>query len=146
VIKAAEEKGIDLAKRKHAPLVEVIKDGLAGNDTPTERDAEQLVGKVLKMPAAPKAGKATKKQSKSAKSTTGDSFTPLTREEEQRFGIRMKIRTALTNTGDDRKLEELLAALEEEMYDVWGKSEPVKVTLNPHPSGLTVDGRKQVAA
>jgi hypothetical protein len=146
VIAAAEEQGIDLAKRKNAPLLEVIKDGLAGNNTPTMPDAQQLVGKVLQMPAAAKANKTTKKQSKSAKSTTGDSFTRLTQDEEQRFGIRMKIRTALTNIGADRKLEELLAALEEEMYDAWGMTDPVTVTLNPHTSGLTIDGRMRVAA
>ena len=57
--------------------------------------------------------------------------------------VRMKIRTALTNIEADRKLSVLLAALEEEMFDVWGFTGLVTVTITPRASGLTLDGRKR---
>ena len=55
----------------------------------------------------------------------------------------MRIRAALTNVVRDRKFAELIAALEEEMFDVWGATEPVTVTITPRASGLTLDGRKR---
>jgi hypothetical protein len=130
VIAAAEEKGIDLAKRKNAPLLEVIKDGLAGNNTPTMPDAQRLMGKVLKMRKGQVAKDAPDKH-KAGK---------------LRWEVRMKIRTGLSNIAPEEKLPEIIAALEEEMYDAWGMTDPVTVTLNPHTSGLTIDGRKRVAA
>jgi hypothetical protein len=55
----------------------------------------------------------------------------------------MKIRTALNNIDTPRKLMELVAALEEEMFAVWGQTEPITVTITPRPSSLTLDGRKR---
>ena len=39
----------------------------------------------------------------------------------------MKIRTALTNIEPDQKLPALIAALEEEMFAIWGQTGPVTV-------------------
>jgi hypothetical protein len=72
-----------------------------------------------------------------------DPFVPLTREEKQRFSVRMKIRTALTNIEPDQRLSVLIAALEEEMFAVWGQRYPVTVTVTPRASGLTLDGRRR---
>ena len=128
VIAAAEAKGLDLSERKHMRLIEAIKGEIDGNDTPTPPEARRAVGKVFKMSKAHAAKDAPDKADK------------------LRWAVRKRIRTLVNNFPNDQKLGVICLALEEEMYDVWGKSEPVTVTLNPHPSGLTVDGRKQVAA
>jgi hypothetical protein len=52
----------------------------------------------------------------------------------------MKIRTALTNIEADRKLSALLAALEEEMFEVWGFTGSVTVTITPRASGFLGNG------
>ncbi|MGB8477890.1 MAG: hypothetical protein WCE63_03485 [Acidobacteriaceae bacterium] len=128
VIAAAEAEGIDLAERKHARLLASMEGKLAVNDVPTLPEAQQILGKVLEMraPGAPKA--------------------KLDRAEKIRWAIRIKIRTALTNVPNDRKLTELIAALEEEMYEVMGETEPITVTITPRQSSLTIDGRKRVTA
>jgi hypothetical protein len=127
VIAAAEVKGLDLAERKHAPLVKVLENELAGNEAPTIPEAQQILGKVLKISAAP-ATKAT-----------------LHKAEKLRWEVRLKIRTALTNVAPDAKLSELLAALEEEMHDVWGMTKPITFTITPKPGKLDITG-KRVAA
>ena len=127
VIAAAEVVGLDLAKRKHAPLVEVIENELTGNEAPTMSEAQQLLGKVLTMT---KGHTAKNSQDKADK---------------LRWAVRLKIRTALTNIALEEKLPELLAALEEEMHDVWGKTEPITVTITPKPGKLDIAG-KRVAA
>ena len=128
VIAAAEERGLDLAERKNAPVIHAIEDELGDKATPTLPEAKRLLGKVLKM----RKGHAAKDAPDKA--------------DRLRWAVRMKIRTGLSNVATEGKLPEILAALEETMYDEWGMTEPVTVTLNPRPSGLTVDGRKQVAA
>jgi hypothetical protein len=55
----------------------------------------------------------------------------------------MKIRTALNNIDTPRKLPELIAALEEEMFAVWNQAEPITITITPRQSPLTLDGRKR---
>jgi len=127
VIAAAEVKGLDLAERKHAPLVKVLEIELAGNEAPTIPEAQQILGKVLMISAAP-ATKAT-----------------LHKAEKLRWEVRLKIRTALTNVVLDAKLTELIAALEEEMYGVWGVTKPITVTITPKPGKLDIQG-KPVAA
>jgi hypothetical protein len=72
-----------------------------------------------------------------------DPFVSLTRAERKHFAVRMKIRTALANVELDRKLSALIAALEEEMFAIWGQKEPVTVTISPRPSVFTLDGRKR---
>lgn len=127
VIVVAEAKGLDLAERKHAPLIEAIKDGLEGEDTPTPLEARRLMGKVLQM----RKGQAVKDA--------------LDKAEKLRWTVRIKIRTALNDVEQDAKLTELLAALEEEMHDVWGVTKPITVTIMPKPGILDITG-KRVAA
>ena len=71
---------------------------------------------------------------------------PLSQEEKQRRDIRLKIQTALRNVPKDQKLAELVAALEEEMYEVWGERDAIPITLTPRPSALTIDGRRKLEA
>jgi hypothetical protein len=135
VVKAARSKGIELAERKHRAKVAAIKSSIAELEDPENIDSEeseQIVSKVLVMPSLSQ-----------GRQIQEDGFIPLTRAEKERFEIRMKIRTALNNIKKDQKLQELIAALEEEMFDVWGQIEPVKITITPHASGLTLDGRKR---
>jgi hypothetical protein len=35
----------------------------------------------------------------------------------------------------------LIAALEEEMFEIWGERNTIEITLTPRSSTLTVDGR-----
>lgn len=135
VIQAAQFKGVDLARRKRRPMVSAIETVIESEDAPEDIDeekAEQIVSNVIVMPSPAQRAQ-----------THDDPFVPLTREEKQRFAIRMGIRTALTNVDPDLKFVELIAALEEEMFDVWGATEPVMVTITPRASGLTLDGRKR---
>jgi hypothetical protein len=133
IMKAAAKRGVDLGKRKFRPAVKYIKEQL--REVPEDIDeekAERIVTNVLIMPSP-----AEREQLRD------DPFVPLSREEKQRFAIRMKIRTALTNIEPDLKFVELIAALEEEMFDMWGVTEPATVTITPRASGLTIDGRKR---
>jgi hypothetical protein len=136
VILAAQTKGIDLSQRKYRPVVAAIEstigDGGNGRDVIDADDADRIVSNVLVMPPPDK-----------PEQVHDDPFVPLTREEKQHFAVRMKIRTALTNIEPDRKLSELLQALEEEMFDVWGETDEVMVLIKPHASGLTLDGLKR---
>jgi hypothetical protein len=135
VVKAAHSKGIDPAKRKHRATVAAIKSSIAELEDPESidsKEAEQIISKVLVMPSLSQ-----------RRQIQDDAFIPLTRAEKERFKIRMKIRTGLTNIKKDQKLPELIKALEEEMFDAWGQVEPVTITITPHASGLTLDGRKR---
>ncbi len=135
VIQAAHTKGIDLSQRKYRPAIAAIESaiGVDGHrqDEIDADEANRIVSNVLVMPPAQR------------EHIQDERFVPLTREEKQHFVVRMKIRTALTNIEADRKLSVLLAALEEEMFDVWGFTGLVTVTITPRASGLTLDGRKR---
>lgn len=135
VIQVAQSKGVDLARRKHSPMVTAIEAAIESEDAPEnidEEKAEQIVSNIIVMPSPAQRAH-----------IHDDPFVPLTREEKQRFAIRMGIRTALTNVDPDLKFVELIAALEEEMFDAWGATETVTVTITPRASGLTLDGRKR---
>jgi hypothetical protein len=136
VIHAAQTKGFDLSQRKYRPAVAAIESTIGedgdGRDVIDADDADRIVSNILVMPAPDK-----------REQVHDDPFVPLTREEKQRFSVRMKIRTALTNIEPDQRLSALIAALEEEMFAVWSQSDPVTVTIRPHPSELTLDGRKR---
>jgi hypothetical protein len=58
-------------------------------------------------------------------------------EKRRRLAVRQKIRTALTSIPADQKLNELVAAIEEEMYLEWGQVEPVTITITPHAPELS---------
>jgi hypothetical protein len=135
VIQAAHSKGFDLAQRKHSSKAAAIKAAIESEEVPEDIDeekAERIVSNLFVMPSP-----AEREQLRD------DPFVPLSREEKQRFAIRMKIRTALTNIEPDQRLSALIAALEEEMFAVWGQNDPVTVTITPRASGLTFDGRKR---
>ena len=136
VIQAAQARGIDLAQRRYRPAVaaieSIIENDGHGQDAIDAEEADRIVSNVLVMPPPDQ-----------REQVQDDPFVPLTREEKQRFAVRMKIRTALTNVEPDQKLSTLISALEEEMFAIWGQSDPVTVTITPRTSGLTLDGRKR---
>ena len=136
VIQAAQARGIDLAQRRYRPAVtaieSIIENDSQGQDAIDAEEADRIVSNVLVMPPTDQ-----------REHIQDDPFVPLTREEKQHFAVRMKIRTALTNVEPDQKLSTLIAALEEEMFAIWGQSDPVTVTITPRTSGLTLDGRKR---
>ena len=136
VIHAAQAKGIDLSQRKYRPAVVAIESAIGnpdeGRDALDADEANRIISNVLVMPPPVQ-----------REHGHDERFVPLTREEKLHFAVRMKIRTALTNTENDRKLPVLLQALEEEMFDVWGFTGPVTVTITPRTSGLTLDGRRR---
>ena len=76
-------------------------------------------------------------------SSTDELFEELTRQEKAHFSVRMKIRTALNNFEDGQKLPTLIAALEEEMYQVWGSRQPITIEVTPRPSLLSMNGQKR---
>ena len=136
LVHAAQTKGIDLSQRKHRPAVAAIESAISnageGHAAIDADEANRIISNVLVMPLPVQ-----------REHGHDERFIPLTREEKQHFAVRMKIRTALTNVEADRKLSELLKALEEEMFDVWGETDEVMVLIKPHGSGLTLDGRKR---
>jgi hypothetical protein len=129
VIEAAHSRRIDLARKKYSPLTKLIHAEIDSAPQLSDEAAGRIIDKVIQMP----------KQ----KSSDDDPFATLTQDEKARWNVRMKIRTALNNIDTPRELTELVAALEEEMFAVWGQTEPITVTITPRPSSLTLDGRKR---
>jgi hypothetical protein len=146
VIDELEALGIDPAAKKNEAAIS----NLVMMDPPeVQADPKKAVAVAVEKMNAAKVEKKVKVATKPVQtvSVTGDTeIVLLKHEEKQRFDIRMKIRSALTNIPDDGKLAELIAALEEEMYEVWGLQEPVKITITPRPSNLTLDGRRKLGA
>lgn len=142
-LKELESQGIDPAARKNAAIIDNL---LTMPRAEMESDPKMVVGVAVKAINAVKVAKKAKTPKKpclSEPASVDTQCVPLTREERQRRDVRLKIRAALSNVQDERKLAELIAALEEEMYDVWGVHEPCTITLNPRPSALTIDGRRK---
>ena len=136
IIQAAQARGIDLAQRKHCPAVTAI-DSIIKNeghcqDAIDAEKAARIVSKVLVMPPPIHRNR-----------VQDERFVSLTTEEERHFARRMKIRTLLTNIEPAQRLPMLIAAIEEEMFTVWGQRDPVTVTFTPRDSELTIDGRKR---
>jgi len=129
VIDVAHRRGIDLAKKRYAPVVKALETSLASNSPLDAAAAEKII-------------KDSMRQHKHTTDVEGP-FLPLTAEEKRRWKIRLKIRTALNNIQASQKLSELLAALEEEMQAVWGQTTPVIITITPRKSSLTIDGKKR---
>jgi hypothetical protein len=96
-----------------------------------------MISKILRMPdkAAemnPEAAVLSAIQgsnvAKKADCGKGRSVTALPSPEKQRrLAVRQRIRTALMSVPKERKLTELVAAIEEEMYLEWGQEEPVTI-------------------
>lgn len=129
ILSASHDLDIDLARKKYAPAVEIIQAELASVGRLSDSKAKEILMNAI--------------QRTSKNSSTDELFEELTKEEKAHFKIRMKIRTALNNLEAEEKLPELIAALEEEMYVVWGETSPITITITPRPSMLTIDGRKR---
>lgn len=129
VIDAAEFRGIDLARRRYLPAVKTIEAKLNPDEDLNSDQAEELLDNAIHQPRN--------------EESEDDRFVALTKDEKARWKIRIKIRTGLNNFEPRRKLTELMAALEEEMFDVWGETDEVMVLITPRPSPMTLDGRKK---
>lgn len=129
VVHAAERMGFDLSKRKFRPQIEQIRQILESDGSIAEETITQLLG----------AG------TRSNEDQWMQEF-PYMAGEKRHFMIRMGIRKTLIGIEPNRKIQLLIPALEEEMYDVWRLTEPVTITLTPHQSKLTPLGRKREEA
>ena len=139
VIKAAEQvKGFDLAAEKNGWKVAKLKSQLEGKTEPvTEERAKELINSVLQMPSPREAEKMASKNDQEK----------LTREEKKHLEVRTKIRAALADIQPRDRKAVLKAALEEEMFEVWGERKMDTWNLTPHASAFGLDGkRKKVAA
>jgi hypothetical protein len=139
VIKAAEQvKRFDLAAEKNRWKVAELKSQLDGETEPvTEERAKELVNNVLQMPSPTEAAKMASKENREM----------LTRQERKHLEVRTKIRAALADVQPRNRKAVIIAALEEEMFDVWGELEMDTWNLTPHESMFGLDGRrKKVAA
>jgi hypothetical protein len=103
LITAAESRGVDLAKGKYAPTVTLIEAELGKDDLVEvdEDSAEKILAKVISF---------------KTKSETHGLFAKLSTEEKSEWNVGMKLRTALNNISDNKKLGVIIAALEQEMY------------------------------
>jgi len=141
---ALETKGIDPAAKKNAPLLKIIHAMPPGD---VKAEPEKAVTQAIKTVKAAKAGKkaeTTKKPSQSVSVPSDTQLVLLSREEKQLRDLRQRIRAGLTDVPNDRKLAVLVAAIEEEMYEVWGERVAQEITLTPRPSALTLDGRRKL--
>jgi hypothetical protein len=138
VIVELESLGLDPAAKKNEPLLATI---LEMPSTYVAAEPKAAAAKAVEEVNTAKKLKRSKKPSQSVPVTDDSSSEPLTKAEKQRFAIRLKLRTALTNVPSGRKLAELIAALEEEMFEIWGERNTIEITLTPRSSTLTVDGR-----
>jgi hypothetical protein len=123
------DKGIDAAKRKNRVLVERLVDIVKSE--PGEPDKEQagqiVADEMMKIPVAP---------------DLSDVSEPLDADEKLRHLIRKGIRQAVANIPIPKRLSVIKAALEEEMWMNWDQKEPITITLTPHWTAITFDGRK----
>jgi len=130
VLAAAEARGIDLAARKNRAAVnDMMSQSLEQDLHQFQEHVTEILSNLVEMP----------RRSKIA----GEN--DLTPEESKHWRRRIKIRTAVNDIADDKKLEVLLQALEEEMADVWGLRDPIEITLTPRESTFTLDGKRRVA-
>lgn len=123
---ALKDKGIDAAKRKNRALVERIRNQLRSEPVePDKERARQIVAdEVMKSPVTP-----------------GPSSEPLAAGEKQQHLVRQGIRKGLVNVPVPERLGIIKAVIEEEMW-AWGVKESVTITLTPHWTAITFDGRK----
>lgn len=136
--------GIDAAAKKHAPLISNLLT-LPVSAAPSDPKAVVTAAvEEVKAVKAEKRAKTATKPSLSARASGDTVIVIKTPAERLRCDIRSKVRAALGNVAPDRKLTELIDALQEEMYEVWGITEPVDITLTPTPSAFTLDGRRKL--
>jgi len=139
-LKELEALGIDPAEKKNEAAIS----NLIMMDPPAvQADPKKAVAVAVKKMYAVKAEKKAKTPKKPRPATviTGDTeIVNSSHEEKRRLEIRMKIRAALENVSNDKKLDELIAAIDVEMFETWGLKEPVSVIFTPRASALTPDG------
>jgi hypothetical protein len=128
---ALSDSGIDAAKRKNRTLIVRIMNRLASAAEPKEpskEEASQIVAdEMMKIPVAP---------------DLSDVSERLDADEKLRHFIRKGIRQGVKNIHKSKRLEVVKAALEEEMYMNWGVMDQVTITLKPHWTPISFDGRK----
>ena len=141
-IEELEARGFDPAAKKNAPVLANI---LEMPTAVVKSNPKEAVAHAVKTAKAEKATTAKKPIQSVPVTAEGTPVSaPLTREEKQRFAIRLKIRAAWASIPDDKKLEELFAALMEEMHDALGMRDAIDITLTPRLSALTLDGRRKL--
>jgi hypothetical protein len=140
-IQELEALGIDPAAKKNAPVLTNILEMPAGV---VKSEPKEAVTQAVKTAKAERKAMAAKKPSQSVPSPAISEPESLSREERLRRDLRQKVRAGLTNVPNDRKPAELQAAVEEEMYEVWGMRDAIDITLTPRPSALTLDGRRKL--
>ncbi len=140
VIEELEALGVDPAAKKNAPVLTNI---LEMPLSDVKAELKEVVAHAVKTAKVKKTA-AVKKPNQPVTALETPVSAPLTRVEKQRRHIRLKIQTALNDVPNDQKLVELIAALEEEMYEVWGERDSKEITLTPRPSALTIDGRRKL--
>ena len=123
VIKALQQAGFDPAARKNVGVIAKI---LGMQDMAADLNLEISVTETAL---------ATKVAEQIDRSRGVVATAVLPPEKRRRLAVRQKIRTALTSVPTEKKLAELVAAIEEEMYLEWGQMEPVTITITPHAPG-----------
>ena len=68
----------------------------------------------------------------------------LDKQERRTRDARLAIRIFLNDIQPEKKLEMLAILLSEEAHQIWGKTDPFEIRVNPRPSNLTIDGRKRM--
>jgi hypothetical protein len=63
------------------------------------------------------------------------------RQAKREIAARLAIRVFLENLPDDEKVAALVRALAQEAHQVWGKRDPIALTIHPEESTFTIDGR-----
>lgn len=140
-IEELEVLGIDPAAMKNAPVLTNI---LQMPASVVKSVPKEAVMQAVKAAKAGRKAKAAKTPSQSVPSPAISEPESLSREEKLHRDIRQRVRAGLTNVPNDRKLAELQAAVEEEMYEAWGMRDAINITLTPRPSAMTLDGRRKL--
>lgn len=126
---ALNDKGIDAGKRKNRVLVErlvnIVKSEPGKPDK--ERAGQIVADEMMKIPVAP---------------DLSDVSERLDADEKRRQLIRKGIRQAVANIPIPKRLDVIKVALEEEMWMSWDQRRPITITLTPHWTATTFDGRK----
>jgi hypothetical protein len=78
-----------------------------------------------------------------AEAQAGDprsTYVPLTKEDRLLWKERTALRKIMHKPNTSDKLGGIITALEQELFDVWGVTEPIDVKICPHPGSLTLEG------
>lgn len=64
----------------------------------------------------------------------------LSKEQKILWNERLAVRRIIARYPDPRKIDAVINALAQELFDIYGMTEPVDVTVEPYPGPFTVDG------